>query len=56
MSLLHYQRDTKSRKDLHTKYSESLVLLYNQENENGSENVKAQIRNTRTHNFLCSSR
>jgi hypothetical protein len=41
---------TKSRKDPHTKYSESLTSLYNQENENESENVsenvKAQIKNT----------
>jgi hypothetical protein len=47
LSLFHYHRDTKSCKDLHTKYSESLALLYNQENDNGSENVKAQIKNTR---------
>jgi hypothetical protein len=30
--------------DLHTKYLESLASLYNQENENGSENVKAKSR------------
>jgi hypothetical protein len=30
LSFLHYLKDTKSRKDLHTKYSESLALLYNQ--------------------------
>jgi hypothetical protein len=34
MNLIHYHRDTKSCKDLHTKYLESLASLYNQENEN----------------------
>jgi hypothetical protein len=37
MSVSHYHGDTKSRKDLHTKYSKSLASLYNQENEEGSE-------------------
>jgi hypothetical protein len=52
MSFRHYHGDTKFRKDLHTKYSEYLTLLYNQENDNGSKNEKAQIKNTRTHNSL----
>jgi hypothetical protein len=32
LSLVHYHTDTKSHKDLHTKYLESLASVYNNEN------------------------
>jgi hypothetical protein len=40
LSLFHYHTDTKSRKDLHTKYSESLASLYN----NGEWEVRARVK------------
>jgi hypothetical protein len=52
LSLLHYHTDTKSRKDLHTKYSKYLASLYNNENEEVSARVKTQIKSIRECNTL----
>jgi hypothetical protein len=47
LSLLHYHRNTKSRKDLYIKYSELLPrFTIKRREKNGSENAKAQIKNT----------